>query len=530
MSSRLACKFSQSPPQPPQPSVNRYFLRPLIAVPALIATTVACIGHSAEDTNGDKPSVSSLRKTLAEHKVTPLEPAPETPEELLTLGQALFFDPIIGGNRDVSCATCHHPTTFTADGRSRAVGTTAYVTKTGKRMPNGFSLIDIGDGEEVLAGFSTSKAPHPFTPRNSPDIFNRGDSEWTTMFWDSRVHKTEDGRFAVNNMRLAKSPGHYQVVFPDSVDHVLTAQAMMPVLSDDEMRGTKGEKENEIGHELKMNEEKIWQHIMTRVLKIEAYRKLFTAAFPGRDIDKLQFADAAKAIAAFEIDAFTLLDSPWDKFLAGDDEALNPAQLRGAHLFYGRANCVECHSGRLMTDQLAHNIGVVPIGPGPDPAEDADLGIAHRSNAGMDMAYAFRTPPLRNVELTGPYMHNGAYIDLEASVRHHFDPLHALENYDSAQLEPEFRGAVHSHDEDIMRGVKKTLTDKLPPIEPSITDAEVNDLMAFLKALTSPTARDLSHTIPESVPSGLEMVAPLGEPAEENEQADKKSTASAGGQ
>ena len=96
-----------------------------------------------------------------------MESAPEYTEELLKLGQALFFDPIIGGNRDVSCATCHHPTTFTADGRSRAVGTTAYVTKTGKRMPDGFSLIDLGDGEEILAGFSTSKAPHPFTPRIS---------------------------------------------------------------------------------------------------------------------------------------------------------------------------------------------------------------------------------------------------------------------------------------------------------------------------------------------------------------------------
>lgn len=477
-----------------------------------IAVAVAGMGIAPGSLADDAP-VAALRKALADHQVTSMEPAPEFSEDLLKLGQALFFDPIIGGNRDVSCATCHHPSTFTSDGRSRSVGTTAYVTENGKRLPLGFNLIDLGNGESVLAGFSTGKANHPFTPRNSPDIFNRGDSEWRNMFWDGRAHKTDDGRFAVNTMRLAKSPGLYQVIMPPSVDHVLTAQAMMPVLSNDEMRGTKGESDssgahNEIGEELGQNEQKIWEHLMKRVLSFDGYRTLFAAAYPGRDLDELNFADAAGAIAAFEIDAYTLLDSPWDKFLAGDDGALNPDQARGAQLFYGRANCVECHSGRLTTDQEMHNIGVVPIGPGPDPEEDADYGVAHRSNAGMDQAYAFRTTPLRNVELTAPYMHNGAYATLEAAVRHHLDPLDALENYDAAQLEPEFRGAIHNKDEDVMRIVKRTLTDKLPAIDPPISDAEVNDLLAFLKSMTSPSALDLSHTIPESVPSGLKMVAP----------------------
>lgn len=464
----------------------------------------------------EKDQISALRSTLAKHNVTPMEPVPEYSKELLDLGQALFFDPVIGGNRDVSCATCHHPDAFTGDGRSRAVGTAAYTTDEGKRLPVGFNLIDLGNGESVLAGFSVGRAPHPFTPRNSPEIFNRGDSEWHNNFWDGRAFKMENGKFAINDMRLAKSPGLYQVVMPDSITHVLEAQAMMPVLSDDEMRGTKGQTDvsgahNEIGEELGQNEEKIWQHLMKRVLGIDEYREMFNAAYPGEDIDKLHFASAAKAIAAFEVDAFTLLDSPWDHFLDGDDSALNPAQLRGAQLFYGRANCVECHSGRLTTDQEMHNIGIMPIGPGPDHSEDADYGVAHRSNAGMDQAYAFRTPPLRNVELTGPYMHNGAYTTLEAAVRHHFDPIHALDTYDPAQLEPEFRGAVHSEKEIVQRILRSTLTDKLPPLEPAITNAEVNDLLAFLKSMTSPSAYDLSHLIPDSIPSGLKMVSPLPE-------------------
>jgi len=158
---------------------------------------------------------------------------------------------------------------------------------------------------------------------------------------------------------------------------------------------------------------------------------------------------------------------------------------------------------------LAHNIGVIPIGPGPSPKEDTDFGIAHRSNAGLDQKYAFRTPPLRNVELTGPYMHNGAYTTLEAAVRHHLDPVGFLENYDKTQLEPEFRGAVHDKPQ-ILGEVKRTLTPLLKS-PPALTDAEVADLVAFLKSLTAPGARDLKHLIPESVPSGLTMIAPIPE-------------------
>ena len=157
-----------------------------------------------------------------------------------------------------------------------------------------------------------------------------------------------------------------------------------------------------------------------------------------------------------------------------------------------------------------HNIGIIPIGPGPDSEEDADYGVAHRSNAGLDEKYAFRTPPLRNVELTGPYMHNGAYTTLEAAVRHQLNPVHVLENYDVNQLEPEFRGAVHN-DSRTIKDVKSTMTAemKMPLF---LSDAEVGALLEFLKSLTSPSARNLDHTIPESVPSGLKMILPFVDP------------------
>ena len=473
----------------------------LLAVAALCCLQLAVANDGAE----------KVRSLLEGNGVELLDPKPKVSSELLELGQALFFDPVIGGNRDVSCATCHHPTTATADGRSRSVGTRAYVDK-GRRMPEGLRLVDVEGRDPVLMGFDLSSAAHPFTPRNAPEIFNRGDSDWHTMFWDSRVYEREDGRFVVNQMRLTETPNYYQVIMPEEIDNVLAAQAMMPVLSDAEMRGTKGETDitgahNEVGAVLGQNEEEIWAALMKRVLVFPQYREMFAAAFPGKDIDELHFANAANAIAAFEIDAFTFHDSPFDRFIAGDDSALNEQELRGAQLFYGKAKCATCHSGTLMTDQLPHNIGVIPIGPGPQGSEDYDFGVTHRSDFGLEDRFAFRTPPLRNVELTGPYMHNGAYTTLEGAVRHQLNPAYELANYDASQLEPEFRGAVHDRDE-VIKMVKKTMPDemKLPTY---FTDEEVADLVAFLKSLTSPSARDLEHTVPESVPSGLEMVLPF---------------------
>ncbi len=463
--------------------------------------------HSVEKKN----TADVLRSLLADHDVRPLDQKPEVSKGKLELGQALFFDPVIGGNRDVSCATCHHPLTATADGRSRSVGTRAYVNL-GKRMPEGLRLVEVEGRDPVLMGFNMNSAAHPFTPRNAPEIFNRGDSAWNTMFWDNRVYEREDGKFVVNQMRLTKSPNYFQVIMPDTIENVLAAQAMMPVLSDAEMRGTKGQTDiagghNEVGEVLGQNEEEIWAALLKRVLSFEKYRELFSAAYPEISEKDLHFAHAANAIAAFEIDAFTFHDSPFDRFIGGDDKALDESEMRGAHLFYGKANCVKCHTGPLLTDQKAHNIGVIPIGPGPQASEDFDLGVAHRSDFGLDDSFSFRTPPLRNVELTGPYMHNGAYTSLEAAVRHQLNPGYELDNYDPSQLEPEFRGAVHQ-EKHVIREVKKTMAPeyKLPS---HFTEEEVGDLVAFLRSMTSPSARDLAHTVPDSVPSRLEMVLPF---------------------
>lgn len=482
---------------------------PLLSQSVPLAALILWVGGTAGA--GELSPAEKLRALLEAQQVVPLDQKPDFPEAKVKLGQALFFDPVIGGNRDVSCATCHHPTTASADGRSRSVGTRAYVNM-GRRMPEGLTLVEVEGRDPVLMGFNMNSAAHPFTPRNAPEIFNRGDSAWKTMFWDNRVFEREDGRFVVNQMRLTKTPGYYQVVMPEMIENILAAQAMMPVLSDAEMRGTKGETDiggahNEVGAVLGHNEEEIWDALMKRLLDFPQYVEMFQAAYPEKNPGDLHFAHAANAIAAFEIDSFTFHDSPFDRFVAGEDTALNEQELRGAHLFYGKANCASCHSGKLLTDQKPYNMGVIPIGPGPDGNEDFDFGVTHRSDFGLEDRFAFRTPPLRNVELTGPYMHNGAYTTLEAAVRHQLNPVYELENYDPSQLEPEFRGGVHQT-EAVIRMVKQTMPPELK-MPTYFTDAEVADLVAFLKSLTSPSARDLNHLIPDSVPSGLDLVDPF---------------------
>jgi len=115
--------------------------------------------------------------------------------------------------------------------------------------------------------------------------------------------------------------------------------------------------------------------------------------------------------------------------------------------------------------------------------------------------FAFRPPPLRNVELTAPYMHDGAYPSLEAVVRHYNDVPTALRTYDVSQVEPALRGMHH--------GDEATITDVLSTLEwqfrgpLNLSDGERSDLVAFLKSLTDPAARDLSGLTPASVPSGL---------------------------
>jgi cytochrome c peroxidase len=427
---------------------------------------------------GDGPAGNSsldmqLRESLSQFRVTPLAPLPAGDPALVQLGQALMFDKVLSGNRDVSCATCHNPATGTTDGLSLSIGT---------------------GGSGTGAGRTLSKAPQ-FVPRNSQELFNRGYGEFTEMFWDGRVARAPTGEL--------QTPAGNQL--PPGLSGVLAAQAMIPVTTGLEMRGQPGDLDRfgAINELAALNDDEpaqIWAAIMNRVLAIPEYVAMFQAAYPAVAPAELGFQHAANAIAAFEVATFTLADSPLDQYLRGNDAALQDDEKRGALLFFGKAGCGSCHLGPHLTDQQFHSLGVPQVGPGFGDDTPEDHGREGVTGEAVER-YRFRTPPLRNVELTGPYMHDGAYTTLEAAVRHYLDTGQALRSYDVTQLREDLRASYVSS--------SSTLDAMAASIDPlvrhslTLSDSEVGDLVAFLKSLTDPAARSLSSAIPASVPSGL---------------------------
>jgi cytochrome c peroxidase len=169
-------------------------------------------------------------------------------------------------------------------------------------------------------------------------------------------------------------------------------------------------------------------------------------------------------------------------------------EKRGALLFFGKARCSTCHSGPLLGGQSFANVGAPQIGPGVGAAAPLDIGRGEEFTNVREYKFAFRVQPLRNVELTGPYMHSGAYPTLDAVVRHYNNADSAQRNYDPSHLTPAVRAMYHG-DPATVKAVLETLDFRLrQPL--GLTKTEQSELVAFLKSLTDPAARDLRSIAP----------------------------------
>ena len=181
-------------------------------------------------------------------------------------------------------------------------------------------------------------------------------------------------------------------------------------------------------------------------------------------------------------------------------------------LFYGKANCASCHSGAFQTDLKFHAIAMPQIGPGKGDNFDGysdghdDFGRERVTGVGADRL-KFRTPPLRNVALTAPYGHSGAYDTLEAVIRHHLDPVAGITDYDSSQLTLPARDDLviidHVVPDDPARVAMIADHNELEPID--LKEKDVADLVEFMHALTDPGSIDLRKDTPVRVPSGLTL-------------------------
>ena len=323
---------------------------------------------------------------LPEFVIDPVD-NPSTSEKV-ELGKLLFWDPILSGNFDVACATCHHPDKGWADNLTTSLGV------------GGVGLGENRFGGEVIKRNAPTIINTAF---NGIDVDGNYDPSETAMFWDNRSNSLE-------------------------------AQALEPIKSGDEMRGDVYSADDAISV------------VSERLANIPEYVTLFNNAFgPGTTIDGDKIG---KAIAAYER-SIIANNSRFDQYARGDDEALDVQEIRGLNAFI-EMNCTACHSGPMFSDYELHNLGV-PQGMIEDEGVDGK----------------FRTPTLRNLSETGPFMHNGNFSNLNAAVNF----------YNNFNQSEEAAQQVDFDDD----------------------PETVNAVVAFLRTLNDP---NFDRSVPESVPSG----------------------------
>jgi cytochrome c peroxidase len=248
------------------------------------------------------------------------------------------------------------------------------------------------DGAAVSTGIGGQKGG-----RSAPTVINRAYS--TEQFWDGRAASLEE-------------------------------QAKGPIANPIEMTS---EKTADAAHAA----------VVKRLKGVPGYMKMFQKAF---DTKEVTIDHVAKAIATFERTIYSG-NAPFDRYNAGDKKAMTAAQIRGMDIFFNKTACDSCHLGFNFTDGSYENIGIGMDKPKPD------LGRFVVSGKDDDQG-AFKTPTLRDIEHTAPYMHDGSLKTLEA----------VLEHYDKG-------------------GIKNPHLDaRIKPLKLSKEDKA--DLLAFLKALS----------------------------------------------
>ena len=415
----------------------------------------------------DAATPALVRALAAGRGIVPMDPPLRIRPQLVRLGQALAFDPILGGNRNVACTTCHLPAFELGDEKSLSVG-------------------------EGGTGFGPDRT-HPdgtFIARNAPPFFNL--ATMRHLFWDGRVQRDAHG--VVGTPAGAQITPQMQRSFEFGS---ISAIGMFPVTSRAEMRGLSG---NELAAIPDADNPAIWAALMRRLGNIPEYRRLFKEAYPDRQFEELTFADASNAIGGFLVDAGYSADTPWDRFLNGNDRALTPRQLEGARTFL-TLKCSICHTGALLSDDDFHNVAVAQIGPGQGdgPSLHDDFGRMRVTGNPADR-YRFRTSPLRNVELTAPYGHDGSIESLRGFIEHYSESDLKLLGFDPMTLEPSLRGTLVANAPDIL-AQRDTLLNGVV-----LTPQLVDQLMDYMSALTGDGARDLGHIVPQRVPSGLPVM------------------------
>lgn len=353
------------------------------------------------------------------------------PIDRVELGRLLFWDPILSGEKDVACVTCHHPDFAYADGRALSLGAGS--------VGLGPDRVDVSAGEV------------PVVRRNSPTLLN------TAFNGLDRRRRRRGGPREPATVDPTRAP-----MFWDSRVRSLEAQALEPLRTLEEMRGRAYPADVAL------------DSVVARLDAIPEYRALFEDAFGAGASPTAN--RIAEALAAFQR-TLVAMDSPVDRFLGGDSTALTSAQRRGMEAFE-RAECDDCHEGRMFSDfdLRAEGVPEHPLLAQPD------------TGGGR---FRFRTPSLRNVALTAPYMHNGTLATLQ-------DVLRFYDEGRSRNPNVADRGGRGRRDRD--DGDGRPAVDRRFRGVDDMTEDEMRDIVAFLGALTD---ERFDRAVPARVPSGL---------------------------
>ena len=393
------------------------------------------------------------------------------------IGQLLFYDKILSGNKNISCGTCHHHDHAGGDGLSLGIGEGG-----------------VGVGPDRTPGTGADQIKKRI-PRNAPSLWNLGHNSIDVLFHDGRLTRSDIYGNGYD------SPAEEWL--PSGLDNLVAAQALFPMVAQFEMAGNP--RENEIAGATHDRIDVAWPIIAKRVRTIPDYGTMFVQAFDHIDEPgDVTIVEIGNALGAFIISEWQSYDSAYDKWLVGTPLA-DDAE-RGRELFFNN-RCASCHAGELFTDQEFHALGLPAFGPGRSRQWDQisrDVGRMAETNL-LEDAYKFRTPSLRNVALTAPYGHNGAYPTLAAMIRHHADPVAARANWTTADADlpavPWLAQVDFAIRADTREMARQAAALELRPI--SLSEADINDLVAFLHTLTGETADQRPLGRPETVPSGL---------------------------
>ena len=358
-----------------------------------------------------------------------------------------------------------------------------------------------GASNGVLAQSLLQPAPSTLTGihRNPQGLTNTGRVGHKALFWDGRVWEDEQGNF---NTPAGDS-------LPPGLDSILAAQVLIPMLSRIEMFGYApgtnfGRAESPRGLiDPEADPIAAWSFIMDRYRAWNSDTfghpdagiiDRLQAVYPGEEVGIQHVANAMAARIIRDFNTPNPTPEAFEGYLAGRVLPTSRS-LRGALLFFGRAGCVRCHSGPLLSDGKFHNLAVPQIGPGfasglPGAVDYGRYDVSH------DEAdrYAFLTPSLWDVRSTYPYMHNGVFATLEDVVRHHLDPEASAKSFECASLpndlgfsgRPVSRSSVPCHEYATNPELYDDMIGRVDPLLPAplaLAGDEIAELVAFLDEL-----------------------------------------------